>query len=198
MARWRLTEAHYLNVPGTVWEFSETDRTTGKQKRTQFPVPTLLNPAEPSDWNYKTTGMNGQVVDGEIIVCYAGKGQPRDIEFLGEPTPSMEPLDEEAEAISGKFTEKWKHPTDSVSSSFGDALIEGFQKQMELVQAQQSNAKVEGMTELLTAMAGMMKQNQDMMMMLMSKTQVVDQEPPLEEIEPTAEEVAEASLKRRA
>lgn len=122
MARWRLTAAHYLNVPGTEWEYKETDRNTGKQGRKVFEVPALLNPDDPADCNYP----------GEIIVCHDGKGQGRDIIFLGDPTPDMEPLDAEAESITEALRPNWSHPIDSLPSNgdYGAALIASFEKQM--------------------------------------------------------------------
>lgn len=104
MARWRLVNAHYLNVPGTEWEYKEQDRTSGKQARKVFAVPAFLDPRDAADHNYP----------GEIVVCHEGKGQGRDITFLGEPTPEMEPMDDEAEAISKSCSHKWVHPIESL------------------------------------------------------------------------------------
>lgn len=100
MARWRLTDKHYLNTPGIEWEYKETDRQTSKQARKVFAVPQFLNPEDPADQNYP----------GEIIVCHEGKGQGRDITFEGAPTPDMEPLDAEAAAITDKERPKWVRP----------------------------------------------------------------------------------------
>lgn len=112
MARWRLINAHYINVESyfgqpVEWEYKETDRNTGRANRKMFPVPLYLDPNQPSDHNYPE--------QGEIIVCYKGKGLPRDIVFLSEPTPEMEPLDEEAEAISASLRQKWEHPIESLA-----------------------------------------------------------------------------------
>src|SRR6266705_1767114 len=105
MARWRLRTGHYLNVPGTEWEYKETDRTTGKTGRKVFAVPMLLDPNDPADHNYP----------GEIIVASAeDRAFPRDIIFLGDPTPDMEPIDDEAEAISEALASKWVHPIESL------------------------------------------------------------------------------------
>lgn len=114
MARWKLTEAHYLNVPGTQWEHKETDRSTGKQARKVFDVPLYLDPEQPADCNYFDDGV------GEIIVCYEGKGQPRDIVFEGPPTKAMTPLDAEAEAITAPWREKWlgSDPIESLPANF--------------------------------------------------------------------------------
>src|ERR1700690_2128608 len=99
MARWRLAGPHYLNVEGSTWEYKEVDRTTGKQKRTLFPVPQLLDPDNPGDWNH----VRGKD-DGEIIVA-DGRGEvnAKDIIFSGEPTPDMVPLDDDAKAITAKM-----------------------------------------------------------------------------------------------
>jgi len=121
MARWRLTQAHYLNVPGTEWEYKETDRTSGRQGRKVFQVPLFLNPADPADCNR----------DGEINVCHADKGKPGDIVFVGEPTPDMEPLDEEAEAISKACEPKWQHPIESLGGQgYSQSLLSSFEKQL--------------------------------------------------------------------
>lgn len=123
MAKWRLTAAHYLNVPGTEYEYKETDRVSGRQARQVFPVPLLLDPKDPSCCNR----------DGDCIVVQgepAGRGE---YEFVGEPTPDMEPLNAEAEAISDRHREKWKHPIDSLpvnGEDYGSALIKAFERQI--------------------------------------------------------------------
>lgn len=200
MARWKLLTAHYLNVPGTTWEYSEVDRSTGKQKRTQFMVPQLLNPEDPADWNYKTYGLNGQIADGEVVVAYEGRGEPKDITFIGDPTPDMRPLDAEAEAISASFATKWKRPVEQAEGDnrgYAERMIEGFQRELENVRQTQPTTKVEGISELLAAITGMMKQNQEMMMLMMANQQglkaIVDQESPLPEVEVTEEDMAESA-----
>ena len=94
MARWKLIEAHYLNVPGTTWEAKEVDRSTGRQVKKVFNVPLYLDPKDEADWNYRRE-QDPDLQDGGIIVCLAGKGRPRDIVFEGDPTPCMIPLDDE-------------------------------------------------------------------------------------------------------
>lgn len=155
MARWRLAAPHYLSVPGTKWEYQETDRTTGRPTRTQFAVPTLLDPSQASDWNYKYNQD-----EGEIIVCLDGKGEPKDIVFVGEPTPDMVPLDDEAKAISAKMALKWKHPIETLTGPFADRLLDDLQKQVAEVRSTPSSTKIEGMEELLAAIVQMTKQNQ--------------------------------------
>lgn len=117
MARWRLMNAHYLNVPGTEWEYVEISRASGKQARVRFPVPQYLDPRDAADHNYP----------GEIVVAYAKEGEkvskfyPKDIIFLGQPTPDMEPMDEEAEAISNSFKAQWIGPmSEQALPGYGD------------------------------------------------------------------------------
>ena len=54
MARWKLTQKHYLMVPGTKWEYVENDRSTGRPIRKTYDVPLFLDPEDPSAWNYVT------------------------------------------------------------------------------------------------------------------------------------------------
>lgn len=128
MARWKLTTPHYLNVPGTEWEYKETDRSTGKQGRKVFEVPLLLHPDDPTQQNR----------DGEVIVCYEGKGSARDHVFVGPPTPDMEPLDDEAQAISDRERHKWRHPIEGEFTGDGGyarGMLADFEKQIADLQA---------------------------------------------------------------
>lgn len=104
MARWKLNGKHYLSVPGTEWEHKEVDLQSGKQVRKIYTVPAFLDPENPGDCNYP----------GEIIVCHDGKGQGRDIVFLGDPTTEMLPLDEEAQEISDYLAQAREHPIESM------------------------------------------------------------------------------------
>lgn len=122
MARWRLTQPHYLNVPGTEWEYKETDRSTGKQGRKIFAVHAFLNPDDAADHNYRELG--------EIIVSDGNNAERRDIIFVGEPGPDMEPIDEEAEKISDSLRHKWKHPIDSLDHGLSASLLSDLQKQL--------------------------------------------------------------------
>jgi len=169
MARWRLAAAHYLMTGDTKWEYSEVDRVTGRPKRVQFDVPRHLNPEDPGDWNYVYSKDGfGKADSGEIIVAQ-GEHEPRDIIFQGDPTPDMVPLDDEAKAISAKFADRWKHPIEDLSGTYADALVKDLADEMEEIRAKGASTQVEGMTELLTAMTAMMKQNQDILGMLAAK-----------------------------
>ena len=157
MARWRLTSAHYLKVAGTEWHYNEVDRKSGKLVTRRFPVPTLLDPNEPSDWNHRYG--DGE---GEIIVAWKGKtDNERDIIFSDPPTPDMVPLDAEAKAETAKYLRQWNMPTDGrVPDSFGEVILNNIQTELQRVQEQAAKpTQVEGLTELLAAMATIMKQN---------------------------------------
>lgn len=156
MARWRLTQPHYLNVPGVEWEYKENDRQTGRAKRTMFPVPMFLNPDDPADWNYRV----GDV--GEIIVTNVSAPGNADITFIGDPTPDMTPLDDEARAISASFAAKWKHPIESLpeNGGFSQALLNGLQSEVSNLQSKVEAAPaIQGLDKLLEAMSTMMAQN---------------------------------------
>src|SRR6516164_1126450 len=97
MARWRLLEPHYLiTVPCAKWEYMETDRTTGRQIRKQYDVPTYFHHEIEADWTDKK--------EGGVFVSNGTNANPSDIIFKGEPTPGMLAIDDEAKAISSKYT----------------------------------------------------------------------------------------------
>lgn len=173
MARWQLTEPHYLNTKDTKWEFETKNRTTGRSERKQFNVPTHLDPNIETDWNYQDR-IGNNIVDGKIIVCWEGQGEPKDIVFEGPPTPGMLPLDDEAKEISSKFD--WI-PTagldeNSQFNSFAQKkLIELTEQLRTTAQAPQ----IEGMAEFMKTMAQMMAQQTQILAQLAGKT--VEAEP---------------------
>jgi hypothetical protein len=201
--RWQLTEPHYLNVPGTKWEYQIQDRITGRQVRKSFSVPMHLHPESDVDWNR----MDGQ--QGLITVCHEGGGHPdgRDIVFIGDPTPGMLPLDDEAKALSATFSWTPTQGIDDVSqsNSFANQMLNGLIKDMAELQAGVRSApQAEGLGELVATMREMMQAQMQMFQMMMAKQampqvviaepeQVIDEEEPIEDaMEPTAEEIAEA------
>lgn len=116
MARWRLTDNHYLHgeYPGegpTQWQHTETNRDTGRVARKNYVVPAYL--------------------EKESIVCQ-GVLNPRDFAFVGPPTPEMEPLDDEAEAISEQHRANWVHPIEGLSGvgGFNEALLANLTEQL--------------------------------------------------------------------
>lgn len=97
MARWRLNEKAYLRVPGTEYDYKETNEETGAVNRVVFSVPRFLDPADPR-----------QARSPEGLVCAHVGGQKKgDWIFEGPPIMGMEPLDEEAEAITAEMQEAW-------------------------------------------------------------------------------------------
>lgn len=118
--RWRLIEPHYIKVPvlpdGTrvEWEHKETNKQSGRAVRKLFPVPMLLDPRDGADHNYPELG--------DIIVCRKIEGalhHRRDIIFEGDPTPGMEPLNDEAQAITDSLRAKWEHPIETLPANGG-------------------------------------------------------------------------------
>jgi hypothetical protein len=127
MARWKLKDGHYLNVPGIEWEYKESDRETGRQARKIYEVPLYLNPRNREDWNYPQ--------DEAIIVANKfDKAHPRDHVFVGEPTPDMEPIDDEAEAITKSFIDagKWKHPIENLNMTYSQSMLTEFEQAIAL------------------------------------------------------------------
>ncbi len=108
MARWRLTEAHYINalppdLEAVEWEYKEIDRVTGRERRKRFAVPMYC----------------------EVDVVVASPGSERDTDFIydGPPTQAMEPLDEEARTITDKWKGQWVHPIESLPGQSPSASL---------------------------------------------------------------------------
>jgi hypothetical protein len=126
MARFRLKAKHYLAVPGSTWEQTETDQQTGVRARKVHEVPRYLDPDAPPDCNYP----------GEIIVTTKTDTKfPRDILFRGPPTPDMEPLDDEAIVIMDNYMAQFggQHPIESLEATgviYSDRVLENLQKQV--------------------------------------------------------------------
>lgn len=183
MARWKLNEAHYLKVQDTKWEYVEIDRITGRPKRTQFDVPLHLNPMDEGDLKIygqadPHLGVNG---DPWIVVTDNPNPTGRDIYFLGEVTPGMFPLDDDARAISEKASKGlWKPTTgidpESQNTSYTNKLLSGLiDKMTDTRTAAESLPQSQGINDLLKSMTAMMEQNQKMMELLVAKS--LSQEP---------------------
>lgn len=167
MARWKLLQPHYLNVPGTEWEYTENDRKTNKPKRFRFPTPLHLNPIDPADWNA------GDKDDGYIAVANRQSNEfPNDIIFEGDPTPDMQPLDDEARELSAKFASKWKHPIEELPAQggFSATLLTTFQDEVANAMTKSTEAAAAQMGEAMASMAAIMKQNQELIALLVAKS----------------------------
>lgn len=158
MARWRLKTTHYLNVPGTEYRYEEISQ-YGKQMRVSRDVPLHLDPDNQADQNYP----------GEIIVSHKRDGlHMRDIVFAGEPTADMEPLDEEAQAITAKLEAKWHQKVDQIGDEgIGSHLIERFMSQQAAAE-QATSASSANIEKLLEAQAS----TQNLMAQLLAKLAV--------------------------
>jgi len=170
MARWKLTEPHYLNAPDSRWEQTAIDSRTGKPTRKMFKVPLHLDPRVADDWNVK---FPNNEMDGEIHVCWPGKGNPRDIVFEGDPTPGMVPLDDEAREVTAKF--KWI-PTQGIDEEsqragfyarLGDELITSL-TDLRATTALQPSA-THGLDKMMEAMAAVMAQNAQLIAIMTGK-----------------------------
>ena len=142
MATWRLTGKHYLNVQNpedpdnpVEWIYEETDQSSGRRLRKRFKVPMYLDPEDPV--TCKFYGVNG-----ELLVTRLGDKGPRGTLFFeGDPTPDMEPLDDEAAAISQECAEKRQDPMGEgalpgTGRSYGDRLFEQLSAQLNAVLTQ--------------------------------------------------------------
>lgn len=156
--RWKLATAHYLKVPGIEWEYMEQGMgKKGRTLRKKFLVPLFLDPRDSGDWT-ETWGLSDNP-EGHIVVCYEGKGEPKDIVFEGDPTPDMIPLDDEAKALSAQYEKRWQYKVDGdMPGSYSQSLVDHFQEEMAFVQAKP--VEVAGLSELVQAMAVMAQQNQ--------------------------------------
>jgi hypothetical protein len=149
MARWKLMTAHYLNlVDPTEFEYKETDR-RGKTIRKKYNVPRMLDPRDPDSWN-NIWGANDDR-EGEVIICLPGKGAERDYEFLGDPSPDMIPLDDEAKAISASFESRWAFKPDGAEISYSQSLVDNIQAQMAETAAKPATVEIAGMDALIAA-----------------------------------------------
>jgi hypothetical protein len=158
MARWKLATAHYLNTNDTQWEYNEANRTTGKPIRVRFDVPRFIDPRDPADWT-KSWGPRDNS-DGECIVCWAGKGDPSDIVFKGDPTPDMIPVDDEAREVSASFEDRWRYKPETSEISYSQALVDEFQ--MELANKMTKPVEIPGLQELAQSVALMVQQNAEL------------------------------------
>jgi hypothetical protein len=210
MARWKLTEPHYLNCPDERWEHTAIDARTGKPVRKTFKVPKHLDPRVEDDWNHRPA--NNQM-DGEIHICWPGKGKDGDITFEGQPTPGMFPLDDEAKAESAKYDWTPTKGTDEESqrASFYAKLGDRLVNHLTDMKADAASApQAHGMEKFLEAMTMMMAQNQQMLALLAGKVssnedeltrqaKALGEKPPVYMEEPLPEaEVTEAELTESA
>lgn len=181
MARWKLTEAHYLKVPGTAWEYNSIDRRTGRPKREIFNVPLQLDPKSIDDLTkhgQPDPAFPSRDIEDYIIIVtdVVGGINQRDVVFEGKPTPGMLPLDDEAKAITAECSKGIWKPTpgtddDAQRASYANTVIDSIMGQMNLIKDEvHKTPQIEGMSELLSTMTAMMKQNQEIMSLLVKQS----------------------------
>jgi hypothetical protein len=168
MARWRLTEPHYLfTVPDTIWERLETDSVSGKQVRKQYVVPKYFHHEIESDWNDRE--------EKAVVVSDGRNAKKGDVIFKGEPTPGMTAIDDEAEKISEKFKPKWNIP-DNIKwgpGEYSGALTDYFVQQQDKVSMQMTKLeeqRAQNTDKFQEAMLAMMQQNQKILELLAVKS----------------------------
>lgn len=195
MARWRLNEPHYLKVKGVTWEYQETDRATMRQVRKSFPVPQHFHPDIEVDW----TEVNGKGM-GMVVVSDGHNAHSTDVIFEGDPTPGMLPLDDEAREISARYKDKWKMPErlyEDAEGSYAGRMMDQYvesQGKVNMMLAEASSREVPGMSDFMKAMTDMMRQNQEIMMVLAGKAMGIKQEVDnLEPLPPATEKIKVAA-----
>jgi hypothetical protein len=166
MARWRLQVAHYLYTdPPTEVEFKEVDRNTGRQARKVYPVPRFLNPMDPTDCNYPD----------EVVVSDGNNAQGRDIIFIGQPSPDMEPIDDEAKKISKGYIDSGKWTKKEPGLDFGESLIKNFMEKITDLQTGQaapvstSGIDPRAFTEMQEQVKALMEQNARLQAQMLEK-----------------------------
>lgn len=170
MARWKLKQRHYLNVPGNEWQYIENDRVTGRPKRVNFSVPRYLDPSDYADCNYVNRGSDGTIIDGDIIVSN-NDDNPRDIRFIGDPTPDMEPLDDEARAISDSFKDIWKHPIESLpEQGYSMSILRDIETQVGALKPSAGGIDPSQFTALQNQVTELTKQNSVLIEQMLAKT----------------------------
>ena len=176
MARWKLMASAYLNTSNPVeWEYNETDRASGRPRRTRLQVPRYLDVKDPGDWTQRWGQADSANVigneDGCIVVCTPGTGQGRDIEFIGDPTPDMVPLDAEAEAITARFEEHWRYKPDGGPISYSQSMVDEFKMEMVEKEVKPQQVEIAGLGDLVGAIAAMAKQNAELLASITASSQ---------------------------
>jgi hypothetical protein len=94
------------------WEYKETDRVSGRERRKRYGVQMYCEP--------------------ETIVSRGESAQAGDFVYEGPPTPSMEPLDAEARAITNEHKASWNHPIESLpGQGFSASLLGALEAQVQ-------------------------------------------------------------------
>lgn len=126
MAVWKLLAPHYLNGAGAEYEYKEQSLGKGgPSHRKVWSVPTYYNPEDSADNTPPGSGIT-------LVSHRPDPAYPQAAIFTGNPTPDMEPMDDEAKEISKNM--KFVDPINSLPINLSQSLIAEFEKQMALVQ----------------------------------------------------------------
>lgn len=167
MARWRLTQKHYLKVEGTEWEYKETTN-SGRAIKKVFPVPMFLDPDYPFDCNYPREAREQD--RNEIIVAHKAGALPHDYIFEGPPTPDMIPLDDGAKTISAGFALQWgSPPAESGDEGYTGKLLSQLTETLQSFNASAKPSGAVSESSIIAEMQAQMKQLIEMNMALMGK-----------------------------
>lgn len=193
MARWKLIVPHYLfGYPpdmveeGIEWEYKETDRLTGRERRKRFKVPFYMEEG--------------------AIVCHEGRGLDSDIVFEGAPTYDMLPLDKEAEALTAKLPQAKSFDqffSAQGAGGFSDHILSAIEQQIANldkklggtpVQVTESGVSRTEFEALQKQFAELMAQNMKLQEQL---TRAVQPEPIVDDLEPLPPEAPVSEERRR-
>ena len=70
-----------------------------------------------------------------VVTNKFNPSHPRDHVFVGPPTPNMEPLDDEAQAISDKESKNWIHPIESLNMTYSESRLSEFEREIAVILA---------------------------------------------------------------
>jgi len=132
MARFRLTDKHYLNIQGCEWEEKQELQTKVRGRyrlnRKVLAVPMYLDPKQEADFNYP----------GEIIISTKEDRRYPDDYITGPGficTVDMTPLDDEADEMMEEYKANYTgtHPIESLSGSLSDDILAKLSRQLDSI-----------------------------------------------------------------
>lgn len=133
MARFRLTDKHYISILGCEWEEKQELMTKVRgrnrlHKKTQA-VPMYLDPKDPSDHNYP----------GEIVISTEENLRRYPDDYIVGPgfvvTADMTPLDDEAEAMFEEWKSSYRgeHPIESLTGTMSEDILSKLSRQLDAI-----------------------------------------------------------------
>lgn len=177
MARWKLVEPHYIHAERDgvrpEWVYKEINRANGREVQKKYIVPMHLDPKNASDWNDWPDGPHG---DGIVVVTNGKGAKQRDIVLVADSkgnlpiTHGMEPLDDEAIAITAEYQKTHPYLEGREEATYSERLLDKFIEQLaDTKTAATAQTSVQGFDEVLKAMTAMMEQNQKILSTLVER-----------------------------